>query len=93
MSLLFTTLERNTNHTSRGTLLGFLILWYFDRLNVISSYAISTYAVSTAVFSTYYTFNRLQFQPHAISTACNFNRLSFQPILISSRSLRSLRPS
>ena len=31
MSLLFTVLERNDNHTSRGTLLGFLILWYFDR--------------------------------------------------------------
>ena len=32
MILLFTVLERNNNHTSRGTLIGYLIIWYFDRL-------------------------------------------------------------
>ena len=41
---------------------------YLRRCQDISSYAISTYAISTAANSTVYNFNRLQFQPTAIST-------------------------
>ena len=51
MSLLFTVLERN-NHTLRGTLLGFLILWNFDRL-VICFCGFMYYGLSTSGISTW----------------------------------------